>query len=397
MKAVVLVAGKGTRMEPLTSGCSKVMLQVANKPILEHILNSAIEAGIEGFVFITGYLEEQIKEYFGNGSKWGVSIEYVQQKEQLGTANAIGCAKGYVDGAFLVLNGDMLIGQEDLKALISRIEEAVICVKEVENPSDFGVLETDDSRVVRIIEKPRNPPTNLANAGIYLFRQSIFDFIDRTRASVRNEFEITDSIQMLIDSGAAVGYSPLEGRWIDIGYPWDLLKANEYLLKGLEGSCEGTVEPNATVKGEVVIGKGTIVRNGSYIEGPVIIGENCDIGPNCFIRPSTAIGNHVRVGNAVEIKNTIIMKDTHVGHLSYVGDSVIGHRCNFGAGTKVANLRHDGKNIKVMIKNRILDSGRRKLGVIMGDDVHTGINTSINIGTIMEKGRYTYPGEVVKH
>lgn len=397
MKAVVLVAGKGTRMEPLTSGCSKVMLQVANKPILEHILNSAIEAGIEGFVFITGYLEEQIKEYFGNGSKWGVSIEYVQQKEQLGTANAIGCAKGYVDGAFLVLNGDMLIGQEDLKALISRIEEAVICVKEVENPSDFGVLETDDSRVVRIIEKPKNPPTNLANAGIYLFRQSIFDFIDRTRASVRNEFEITDSIQMLIDSGAAVGYSPLEGRWIDIGYPWDLLKANEYLLKGLEGSCEGTVEPNATVKGEVVIGKGTIVRNGSYIEGPVIIGENCDIGPNCFIRPSTAIGNHVRVGNAVEIKNTIIMKDTHVGHLSYVGDSVIGHRCNFGAGTKVANLRHDGKNIKVMIKNRILDSGRRKLGVIMGDDVHTGINTSINIGTIMEKGRYTYPGEVVKH
>lgn len=397
MKAVVLVAGKGTRMEPLTSGCSKVMLQVANKPILEHILNSAIEAGIEGFVFITGYLEEQIKEYFGNGSKWGVSIEYVQQKEQLGTANAIGCAKGYVDGAFLVLNGDMLIGQEDLKALISRIEEAVICVKEVENPSDFGVLETDDSRVVRIIEKPKNPPTNLANAGIYLFRQSIFDFIDRTRASVRNEFEITDSIQMLIDSGAAVGYSPLEGRWIDIGYPWDLLKANEYLLKGLEGSCEGTVEPNATIKGEVVIGKGTIVRNGSYIEGPVIIGENCDIGPNCFIRPSTAIGNHVRVGNAVEIKNTIIMKDTHVGHLSYVGDSVIGHRCNFGAGTKVANLRHDGKNIKVMIKNRILDSGRRKLGVIMGDDVHTGINTSINIGTIMEKGRYTYPGEVVKH
>lgn len=396
MKAVVLVAGKGTRMEPLTSGCPKVMLQVANKPILEHILNSAIEAGIEGFVFITGYLEEQIKEYFGDGSKWGVSIEYVQQKEQLGTANAIGCAKGYVEGAFLVLNGDMLIGQEDLKILLSRTEEAVICVKEVENPSDFGVLETENNRVIRIIEKPKNPPTNLANAGIYLFRESIFDFIDRTRASVRNELEITDSIQMLIDSGAAVGYSSLEGRWIDIGYPWDLLKANEYLLKGLKGMYGGTVEPNATIKGNVVIGKGTLIRNGSYIEGPVIIGENCDIGPNCFIRPSTAIGNHVRVGNAVEIKNTILMEDTHVGHLSYVGDSIIGRRCNFGAGTKVANLRHDGKNIKVMMKSRILDSGRRKLGVIMGDDVHTGINTSINIGVIMEKGRYTYPGEIVK-
>jgi len=396
MKAVVLVAGKGTRMEPLTSDCPKVMLRVANKPILEHIVNSAIEAGIEGFVFITGYLEEQIKEYFGDGSKWGVSIDYVHQKEQLGTANAIGYAKGHVEEAFLVLNGDMLIGQEDLKALLSRTEEAVICVKEVENPSDFGVLEVENNKVLKIIEKPKNPPTNLANAGIYLFRESIFDFIDRTQPSVRKEFEITDSLQMLIDSGAAVGYNPLEGRWIDIGYPWDLLKANERLLKDLKGRCEGTIEPNATIKGEVVIGKGTIIRNGSYIEGPVVIGENCDIGPNCYIRPSTAVGNHARVGNAVEIKNTIIMEGTHVGHLSYVGDSIIGRRCNFGAGTKVANLRHDGKNINVRIKGKLLDSGRRKLGVIMGDDVHTGINTSINIGVMIEKGKSTYPGEIVK-
>jgi bifunctional UDP-N-acetylglucosamine pyrophosphorylase/glucosamine-1-phosphate N-acetyltransferase len=397
MKAVVLVAGKGTRMEPLTSDCPKVMLQVANKPILEHILNSAVEAGIDGFVFITGYLEDQIKAYFGDGSKWGVTIEYVPQKEQLGTANAIGCAKGHVQGAFLVLNGDMLIGTEDLKALLSRKEEAVICGKEVENPSDFGVLEIKDNRVVRIIEKPKDPPTKLANAGIYLFRESIFDFIDKTEPSVRKDFEITDSIQMLIDSEAAVGYSSLEGKWIDIGYPWDLLKANEYLLKDLEGSCAGCVEPNATIKGEVAIGKGTLIRNGSYIEGPVVIGENCDIGPNCFIRPSTAIGNNARIGNAVEIKNTIIMEGTHVGHLSYVGDSVIGRHCNFGAGTKVANLRHDGKNIKVMLKGRIIDSGRRKLGVIMGDNVHTGINTSINIGVIMGKGKSTYPGEIVRH
>ena len=397
MKAVVLVAGKGTRMEPLTSDCPKVMLQVANKPVLEHILNSAIEAGIEGFVFITGYLEDQIKAHFGDGSKWGVSIEYVQQKEQLGTANAIGYARGHVEGAFLVLNGDMLIGKKDLKALLSRKEEAVICVKEVENPSDFGVLETKDNKVTRIIEKPKKPPTNLANAGIYLFRESIFGFIDKTQPSVRKELEITDSIQMLIDSGKPVGYSPLEDSWIDIGYPWDLLKANEHLLKILKGSCQGTVEPNVTIKGEVEIGKGSLIRSGAYIEGPVIIGENCDIGPNCFIRPSTALGNRVRIGNAVEVKNTIVMEGTHVGHLSYAGDSVIGRRCNFGAGTKVANLRHDGKNIKVMLKGRIIDSGRRKLGVIMGDDVHTGINTSINIGSVMAKGRFTLPGEVVKH
>lgn len=397
MKAVILVAGKGTRMEPITTDCPKVMLQVANKPILEHIVNTAIDAGIEGFVFVTGYLEEQIREYFGDGSNWGTSIDYVSQKEQLGTANAIGYAKGHVGEVFLVLNGDMLIGQEDLKALLLRPEEALICVKKVENPSDFGVLETENNKVVRIIEKPKNPPTNLANAGVYLFRESIFQFIDLTKPSIRNELEITDSIQMLIDSGAPVGYSLLVGRWIDIGYPWDLLKANESLLKELKSSCEGIVEPNVTIKGEVAIGKGTIIKNGAYIEGPVIVGENCEIGPNCYIRSSTAIGNRAKVGNAVEIKNTIIMEGTHVGHLSYVGDSVIGKRCNFGAGTKVANLRHDGKNIKVKVKGKIVDSGRRKLGVIMGDDVHTGINTSINIGVMMEKGNCTRPGETVLH
>jgi UDP-N-acetylglucosamine diphosphorylase/glucosamine-1-phosphate N-acetyltransferase len=390
MKAVVLVAGKGTRMEPLTSGCSKVMLPVANKPILEHILGAAIEAGVDGFVFITGYLEKQIMEYFGDGSKWGVSIEYVHQEKQHGTADAIFQAKGHVRGTFLVLTGD-------LKALLERQEEAVICVKKVNKPSNFGVLETEGEKVLKIIEKPKNPPTNLANAGVYLFRDSIFDFIEQTQLSSRGELEITDSIQLLIDSGASVGYRLLETEWIDIGYPWDLLKANEYLLKDLKSLCEGTVEPYSVIKGEVLIGKGSLIRSGSYIEGPVIIGENCDIGPNCFIRPSTAIGSHVRIGNAVEIKNSLIMSDTHIGHLSYVGDSVIGRHCNFGAGTKIANLRHDGKNIKIIVKGRVVDTGRRKVGVIMGDDVHTGINTSINTGVAMEKGRCTYPGEFVRH
>lgn len=395
MKAVILLAGKGTRMQPLTATCPKVMLPVANRPILEHIVAAGVQAGLEGFVFITGYQEKQIKEYFGDGSRWGLEIDYVRQEKQLGTANAIGCARNYVKGPFLVLNGDMLVSAGDIKAFVSRKEEAVIGVKEVENPKAFGVLKTEGNKVIKILEKPKNPPTKLANAGIYLFRDSIFDSIDRTELSVRGELEITTSLQLLIEEGATVGYSSLKTEWIDIGYPWDLLKANEYLLQGLKSRCEGRVEPNATLKGEVVLGKGTLIRNGAYIQGPVIIGENCDIGPNCFIRPSTAIGNNVRVGNAVELKNTIVMDDTNVGHLSYVGDSVIGRRCNFGAGTKVANLRHDGKNVKVWLKEKWLDSGRRKLGVIMGDDVHTGINTSLNTGVILEQGRGTRPGEII--
>ncbi|SES81219.1 bifunctional UDP-N-acetylglucosamine pyrophosphorylase / Glucosamine-1-phosphate N-acetyltransferase [Methanococcoides vulcani] len=396
MKAVVLAAGEGTRMRPLTSAIPKVMLPIANKPMLEHIVDAAIEAGIEGFVFITGYHEESIREYFGDGEKRGVTIDYVHQKEQLGTANAIGCAKEYVKGEFIVLNGDVLVSSSHIRRMTERKEDAVITVKHVENPSDFGVIETNGNKVSRIIEKPEKPPTDLANAGIYLFREPIFELIENTPLSPRKEYEITDSLQMLIDSDANVGYEILEEEWIDIGRPWDLLDANTVLLNEMEPVRSGLVEPNATLIGDVSVGEGTLIRNGAYIIGPVVIGKDCDIGPNCFIRPSTTIGNRVHIGNAVEVKNSIIMDDTKIGHLTYMGDSIIGRKCNFGAGTKVANLRHDGKNIKVNIKGRRTDSGRRKLGVIMGDDVHTGINTSINVGTVMKSGSFTKPGEVVK-
>ena len=396
MKAVILAAGEGTRMRPLTSSIPKVMLPVANKPMLEHIVDSAIEAGIDGFIFITGYHEEAIKQYFGNGDKWNVTIDHIHQEEQLGTANAIGYAKGHVKDKFIVLNGDVLVSSDHIKHMIERKEDAVITVKRVDNPSEFGVIETDGNKVINIIEKPEFPPTDLANAGIYLFSETIFDLIEQTTLSPREEYEITDSLQMLINSDANVGYEILEEEWIDIGRPWDMLDANAVLLSRTEPSVKGVIEPNASLIGDVSVGRGTLIRNGAYIIGPVIIGDDCDIGPNCFIRPSTAIGNDVHIGNAVEVKNSIIMDGTKIGHLTYLGDSIIGRNCNFGAGTKVANLRHDGKNIKVTIKGKRTDSGRRKLGVIMGDDVHTGINSSINVGTVMESGSSTGPGEVVR-
>jgi bifunctional UDP-N-acetylglucosamine pyrophosphorylase/glucosamine-1-phosphate N-acetyltransferase len=341
-------------------------------------------------------MEYAIREYFGDGSQKSVSIEYVLQEKQNGTGHAIGCAEDYVDDRFIVLNGDMLISSVQIKNLIDRTEDAVLTVKEVEDPCNFGVICTAGEKVTQIVEKPEIPPTNLANAGIYLFPLSIFDYIRRTPESPRGEIEITDSIQMLIDSGASVGYEVFRDTWIDIGRPWDLLTANKHVLAGITGNIEGEVEPNATLKGEVVVGEGTVIRNGAYIIGPVVIGKNCDIGPNCFIRPSTAIGDNVRIGNAVEIKNCVVMDNTNIGHLSYVGDSVIGRDCNFGAGTKVANLRHDGHTIRVIVKGKKVDSGRRKLGVIMGDDVHTGINTCINVGCVLKTGRCTGLGEVVK-
>jgi len=399
VKAAILAAGEGTRMHPLTVTRPKVMLPVANRPMLEQIIVSARDAGITEFVCVVGYMGDLVRAYFGDGSRLGVRIDYVEQKEQLGTAHAIGTVRELVGDRFLLLNGDAIVGSSDLRSIISRREDVVMAVKEIENPVGYGVLKTADDRVVEIIEKPERAVSNLVNAGIYLFSGAIFDAIDETKKSVRGEYEITDSIQLLIDgagsgAGVDVGYSTLD-TWIDIGRPWNLLDANEYLLSGIETEIAGEIEPYATLKGVVVVGAGTIIRNGSYITGPAMIGENCDIGPNCFVRPGTTLGNNVRIGNAVEIKNSIVMDKTNIGHLSYVGDSVIGSGCNFGAGTKIANLRHDGRNVRSVVKGAPVDTGRRKLGAIMGDNVHTGINTCINVGVSLDCGTGTRPGEVV--
>jgi len=396
LKAVILAAGQGTRMGPLTRNTPKVMLPIANKPLLYHVIKSAHDAGIRDFVLVVGYGEQIIKEYFKDGSDMGVRIEYVHQEKQLGTADAVGSVEGMVNERFLVLNGDIIVSAAHIKMLIGCRSDVVLTARHVDNPCEYGVLEIQEKKVLRIIEKPKNPPTNLANAGIYVFPLSIFDAIHKTGISVRKEYEITDSLQMLIDEGEDVGFLTLCDKWMDIGKPWELLEANEYFLSNLQPAIKGEVEPFATLKGSVSVGEGTIIRNGSYIIGPVIIGNDCDIGPNCYIRPGTSIGDNVRIGNAVEIKSSIIMKSTHIGHLSYVGDSIIAERCNFGAGTKVANLRHDAKTIRVMLKGKLMDSGRRKLGTIMGDDVHTGINSMINVGAVIESKTMIAPGELVK-
>jgi UDP-N-acetylglucosamine diphosphorylase/glucosamine-1-phosphate N-acetyltransferase len=378
MIAVILGAGEGTRMRPLTHNRPKAMLPVLGTPILEHIIKSCVQASIEHIIIVTGYHEDAIRSHLDD-RQLGVKIEYVTQEKQKGTADAIGQVKDLVDERFLTLNGDSLIGQITLKRLAAspRDRTVVIAAKRVKDPAKYGVIEAKDDVVMGILEKPDSPVSDLANVGIYAFEPIIFDAIARITKSVRGEYEITDAIQLLINEGHYVRYIEVEDLWIDVGRPWDLLNANELLLDTLENANDGIVEPFATLEGPVNIGRGSIVRNGAYIVGPVKIGENCEIGPNCFIRPLTCIGDRVKIGNAVEVKNSVIMDDTKIGHLSYVGDSVIGQRCNFGAGTLVANLRFDEKPIKVAA----ISTGRRKLGVIMGDDVRTGINSMINVGT----------------
>ena len=376
-------------MRPLTYTRPKVMLPVANKPILEHLLVQAEKAGIREFIFIVGYHDEQVRHYFGGGERWGVSIDYCTQRKQLGTADALKMVEGLVDGNFLMMNGDIIVAHDDIERVAKR-KNITLSVIEVENARDLGVVELSQRKVVHIYEKSGEPPFNTANAGLYLFTPEIWGAISQTAKSPRGEYEITDSLQLMIDSGQRILYQELSS-WMDLSYPWDLLSANESLLSGIEAQNGGEVEENVVIKGAVSIGENTVIRSGSYIVGPVIIGQGCDLGPNCYIRPYTAIGDNCRIGGAVEVKNSIIMNGSKIPHYNYVGDSVIGEGCNLGAGTKIANLRLDKKDIWAAGIN----TKRRKLGAIIGDRVETGINSSINVGCIIGNDVRIGPGAVV--
>ena len=386
MKAIILTAGEGTRMRPLTVTKPKTMLQVGGKPILQYNVESLRDAGIKDIILVVGYREDVIRDHFKDGSDHGVNITYVTQEERLGTAHAIGSTRNNVEGKFIILNGDIIVDPVLIKDLIEKYQtenaRSVLVLTEVDDPSSFGVVELDGDRITNIIEKPSpgEAPSNLINAGIYLFDDQIFKAIEITKKSQRGEYEITDSLQIQMENGDKILGFKSKNNWIDIGRPWELLDVNEHFLKDLKTDIQGKIENGTIIHGPVFVGKNTIIRSGSYIIGPVYIGENCDIGPNTFLRKYTCLGNNVSVGNAVEIKNSIIMDHTNVNHLSYVGDSIIGSECNIAAGTNIANLRFDNGNVKIRVKGDKIDSGRRKMGVIFGDGVKTGINSSFNPG-----------------
>ena len=386
LKAIILSAGEGSRMRPLTLTKPKTMLPVAGKPIIQYNIESLRDNGITDILLIVRYKEEIVRNYFGDGSDFGVNISYKTQKDFLGTANAISYGEDFIDDSIIVLNGDIILDDEIIHEIIKKYNylspDTLMLLTEVEDPSAFGVVEIENGNIKNIVEKPKREeaPSNLVNAGIYIFNKDIFDKIRETETSERGEYEITDSVSLQIEDNKTVIGHKTSKDWIDVGRPWELIEVNEELIGKLKTEIKGTVEAGAVIHGEVFLDEGSVIKAGVYIEGNVYIGKNCDIGPNSYIRGNTYFGDNVHVGNAVEIKNSIIMENTNVSHLSYVGDSVIGSNCNIAAGTNIANLRFDNATIKTKIKNQKIDSGRRKLGAIIGDSVKTGINSSFSPG-----------------
>ncbi|ELZ24272.1 nucleotidyl transferase [Halosimplex carlsbadense 2-9-1] len=390
MQVVLLTAGEGTRMRPLTESLPKPMLPVADRPLVAHGADAAVDAGASELILVVGYEADAVRAYFGEEYR-GVPVEYAVQAEQLGTAHAVDCAREYLDGPFAVLNGDDLYDRASVDALLSADGPAVGTYR-VDDPTSYGVFEVGDGVVTGIVEKPTDPPTDLVNVGAYRFPAEAREWLD-VPVSERGEHEITDVLSKVIDEHS-VRTVEVE-RWLGCGRPWELLEANEWKIAELDRDVRGAVHESADLRGDVVVEEGATVDAGVVVEGPALIREGARVGPNAYVRGATLLAENTHVGNAVEVKNSVVMAGTHVPHHNYVGDSVLGRDVNFGAGTKVANLRHDGGDVRVTVKGERVSTGRRKFGVVAGDGAKTGINTSLNPGVKLSAGATSAPGESV--
>ena len=389
MQTIVLAAGEGTRMRPLTAHTPKPMLPVADRPLCAHTADAAVAAGTDELIFVVGYEADAVREHFGEEYR-GVPVAYATQDEQLGTAHAVRAAREHLDGEFAVLYGDDLYDPASIEALFA--SRPGIAAYRAENPSNYGVLDTDGDRVVGVTEKPENPETDLVSAGACVLPGEAREWLD-VEKSARGEYELTDVLDRVF-AEYEVSYTPLD-RWMGVGRPWELLMANEWKLADIERRIEGDVSERAELRGPVVVEEGAAIEPGVVVEGPAIIRSGAHVGPNAYVRGATLLGERVRVGHSVEIKNSVVMAETHVPHLSYVGDSLLGREVNFGAGTTVANLRHDDEPVEQTVKGDRVSTGRRKYGVVVGDGAKTGIHTTLHPGVVLSAGARTMPNETV--
>ena len=376
-------------MRPLTESIPKPMLPVVDRPLVAQVADTAVEAGASELVIVVGYEAGEVRAFFDDEYR-GVPVTFVRQESQRGTADAVRAARPHLEGDFAVLNGDNLYDADDVRKLFD--SGPAIAGLRVDDPSNYGVISTDGSRVTGIVEKPSDPPSDLANAGAYVFPVEAKSWLDVDQ-SERGEYELTDVVARTIE---ATDVSVVElTRWLDVGRPWELLEANEWKLGELDRDVRGDVADDATLRGAVVVEQDATIEPGVVIEGPALVRSGATVGPNAYVRGHTLLDEGTKVGQSVEIKNSVVMAGTNVPHLSYVGDSVLGRNVNLGAGTVVANLRHDDKPVRLTVKGERTSTGRRKFGVVVGDGAKTAINTTLNAGVTLSTGARTEPGERV--
>ena len=379
MKAVILAAGEGQRLRPFTASKPKVMIKVGNRPIVEYVVEALKKAGILDIVMVVGYRKDRVMDHFGNGNKFGVEIDYVFQKQQLGTAHALKQAEKAVEGDFLVVPGDNIIDENTVKSALS-IKNSIV-YRIVENVTKYGVLRVGgDGRVVEILEKPAEEVSYLANTGVYRIDTSVFEYIE-------SENDLTAVINSMIKEGVIFTAVESDGVWLDVVHPWDIPRVNELALDFRGKVIAGKIEDGVSIVGDVIIGEGSIIRGGTYIRGPVAVGENCEIGPNAVIGPGVSIGNNTKIEPFSVIENSVIGDNVRMGSGSRIDGSVI------DSGTRIM----PGFTV-VKGEASIEDSGsvlRIDAGAFIGERCKIGANVTAMPGAIIGNEVEIHPLRVV--
>jgi len=371
MKAVILAAGEGKRLRPYTETLPKVMLPIVNKPILEYVLDAVSKSGIDEIIVVVGYKKEVILEYFKDYKK--AKITYVEQDKQLGTAHALLQAKKQLKDSFIVLAGDNIIDQESISKLINDESKYNILIKKHPHPSKYGVVFLEKNKLKEIVEKPKEEMGNFISTGIYKLPKTVFKIIDDLAS--QGVYALSTIIQSLVDQNQEIN-TIIAKSWMDIVYPWDLIKVNEKMIHEYSSSISGTIEKGVTIKGDVFVGKDTTIYSGCYIVGPVVIGQGCEIGPNTCIFPSTTIGDNSVINPFSLIQNSIIMNEVHIGSHSRFINSIIGRGTiieeHFSSITGTPTVEIEGEFKKL-----------KNMGVMIGDDCNIKSHVVIDSGKII--------------
>lgn len=360
MKAVVLAAGEGTRLRPLTRTRPKPMLPIGNQPLLEYVLEAAREAGIEEFVFVVGYRRERIQNHFGDGDEWGVDIEYAIQETQLGTGHALLQAERHLNGSFIALNGDRVVEPSAISAVMDERRETgrpTMAVTRHRNPANYGVVELDGRTVRSVEEKPpaHTVRTDYINAGVYGLGESVFD--DLRAAEPDRELAITTILSEYRDALRSI---PFDGLWLDVSYCWDILSVNSRMLDRVAPSNAETA---------------TVHERSTVVDGTVL-GADARVRPGATVLPGTALGDNVEVGSNAVVSNAVVLPDATIGDGSVVRDCVVGENATIGPNTTI-----EGGATDVVVDDTVHSDVR--LGAVVGDNAAIEGGVTISPGTVL--------------
>jgi len=362
MKAVVLAAGEGTRLRPLTRTRPKPMLPIADQPLLEHVVDAAREAGVDEFVFVVGYERERIQSYFGDGEDWGIDIEYAVQEKQLGTGHALLQAAPHVDGPFVALNGDRIIDPAAVSKVVDAgrdHERPVMAVTRVDDPSNYGIVEFDGQRVTSIEEKPpaHAISTNVINAGIYVLDESVFEDLRDTERE--GELAITSTLRKYAAAGD-LNTVWFDGLWLDVSYLWDFVSVNEQVI---DWFGETRAETAA-------------VHDSAAVVGPIALGEDVRVRPNATVLPGTSLGDNVEVGANATVSNAVVLPDATIGDGAVVKDCIVGANASVGPQVSI-----EGGDADIVVDGELHENVR--LGGVVGDNASVGGGAALAPGCIL--------------